>query len=100
MVESPPRKMTKTLRCRPFDKVGSIERLKYAAYRKMLKTSAERTNIKEDFTKVLQTREGHELANDLTEMQMREYFGWSKDSQFLLFMFISRAETWTMRCSR
>ena len=64
-----------------FDKVGSIERLKYAAYRKMLKTSAKRAGISKRISpKSFRHARATNLANDLTEMQMREYFGWSKDS--------------------
>lgn len=61
---------------------GDYEKLRYGAVRRMLKKKAEKAGIDKDkvFPHNFRHSRATELANDLTEAQMCEYFGWVQGS--------------------
>jgi site-specific recombinase XerD len=65
-----------------FEKVGSIKPLDYYAFRKMLTSTAERAGItKRTNPHSFRHARASNLANVLTEAQMKEYLGWVGDSR-------------------
>lgn len=65
-----------------FDVAGSVRRLEYGAFRKMLGVVAERSAIKKRVNPhSFRHARASNVANVLTEAQMKEYFGWTGDSE-------------------
>src|SRR5207245_1618574 len=65
-----------------FEKVGSKERLEYGAVRRMLESAAKRCGIKKRVNPhSFRHARASNLANVLTEAQMKEYLGWVGDSR-------------------
>jgi integrase/recombinase XerD len=65
-----------------FDEVGSKRRLEYGALRKMLSTAAKRCGINKRVNPhSFRHARASNLANVLTEAQMKEYLGWVGDSK-------------------
>jgi len=65
-----------------FDEVGSKRRLEYGALRKMLSSTARRCGIKKRVNPhSFRHARASNLANVLTEAQMKEYLGWVGDSR-------------------
>jgi integrase len=65
-----------------FDEIGSKKRLEYGAFRKMLSSAARRCGIKKRVNPhSFRHARASNLANVLTEAQMKEYFGWAGDSR-------------------
>jgi site-specific recombinase XerD/ribosomal protein L40E len=65
-----------------FEKVGSIKPLDYYAFRKMLSDTAKRAGItKRTNPHSFRHARASNLANVLTEAQMKEYLGWVGDSR-------------------
>jgi len=64
-----------------FDKISSMQALQYFACRKMLRELALRTSItKKVNPHSFRHARASRLANSLTESQMKEYLGWTQDS--------------------
>jgi site-specific recombinase XerD len=65
-----------------FDEVASKRRLEYGAFRKMLSSTAKRCGIKKRVNPhSFRHARASNLANVLTEAQMKEYLGWVGDSK-------------------
>lgn len=65
-----------------FDKAGSSVPLEYPAFRKMLNSAAARTGIRKRVNPhSFRHARASNLANVLTEAQMKEYLGWVGDSK-------------------
>ena len=65
-----------------FDKVGSMKRLEYGSVRRLLDAAAKRSSVKKrDNPHSFRHARASNLANVLTEAQMKEYLGWTGDSR-------------------
>jgi len=65
-----------------FERVGSKERLEYGAVRRMLESAAGRCGVKKRVNPhSFRHARASNLANVLTEAQMKEYLGWVGDSR-------------------
>ena len=65
-----------------FDKVGSMKRLEYGAVRRVLDAAARRSGVKKRVNPhSFRHARASNLANVLTEAQMKEYLGWTGDSR-------------------
>jgi len=65
-----------------FDRVGSMKRLEYGAVRRVLDAAARRSSVKKRVNPhSFRHARASNLANVLTEAQMKEYLGWTGDSR-------------------